>query len=255
MDIVLFDLGRTLMYFDGPLPEVIEQADHAMVQQLKQAGLEFDEARFLTAFHLHEEDDNDGRGKEFREFPTRITMKQLLAKYGFTNIADSLIDRAADALFKITQEYWHPEEDALPVIRQLAQEGYHLGIVSNASDDRDVQDLVDKLGARPYMEIILTSAAAGIRKPNPKIFHKALERWGAQPSQAVMIGDRLDADIAGAHNTGMPGIWITRRLPPEEKADHHEAACPEATVTSLLEIPEILHRMGNAPSKNQHFTR
>ena len=211
MDIILFDLGRTLMYFDGPLPDVIEQADLAMVKHLKLAGLDFDEAKFLASFHVYEEDHNNGRGTEFLEFPTRSILKNLLALYGYPKVGDSVIVGAVDALFQITQNYWHPEEDAVPVIKELSKQGYRLGIISNASDDNDVQTLVDKLGVRAYLDVVLSSANVGIRKPNPQIFQIALNRWGASPDQAAMVGDRLDADIQGAHNCGMPGIWITRR--------------------------------------------
>lgn len=72
-----------------------------------------------------------------------------------------------------------------------------MGLVSNAGDDADVQNLVDKAQIRPFFQVILTSVKEGIRKPDPKIFWKALEALDAQPEEAVMVGDNLGADILG----------------------------------------------------------
>jgi FMN phosphatase YigB (HAD superfamily) len=34
-------------------------------------------------------------------------------------------------------------------------------------------------------------------KPDPQIFHRALERLNANPAQAVFVGDHPDVDVAG----------------------------------------------------------
>lgn len=45
-------------------------------------------------------------------------------------------------------------------------------------------------------------------KPHPAIFHRTLEQLGVAPDRAVMIGDNLLTDIAGAHGVGMATLWI-----------------------------------------------
>lgn len=63
-------------------------------------------------------------------------------------------------------------------------------------------------------------AAAGKRaailgKPAPHLFGAALERLGVTSREAVMVGDNLRTDIAGAAALGMGSVWINRwgRLP------------------------------------------
>ena len=46
----------------------------------------------------------------------------------------------------------------------------------------------------------------GVKKPNPKIFNFALNLAKANPSESIMIGDSLEADIEGAHKIGMDTI-------------------------------------------------
>jgi putative hydrolase of the HAD superfamily len=59
----------------------------------------------------------------------------------------------------------------------------------------------------------IISAGAGIRKPDPKIFRLAASRAGQPLDGAWMIGDSAEADIRGARDAGLPGIWLHRGRP------------------------------------------
>jgi len=80
----------------------------------------------------------------------------------------------------------------------------------------------------------------GIRKPHPRIFQLALDRLGCIAQEAVMVGDTLGADILGAHNAGMPGIWITRRADTPDNRDHLDTIRPDLTVDSLAALLNYL---------------
>ncbi|GAB4427859.1 MAG: HAD-IIA family hydrolase [Chloroflexi bacterium OHK40] len=47
-----------------------------------------------------------------------------------------------------------------------------------------------------------------IGKPAPTMFHVAAELLGAAPARTLVIGDRLDTDIAGARAAGMPSALV-----------------------------------------------
>jgi putative hydrolase of the HAD superfamily len=57
------------------------------------------------------------------------------------------------------------------------------------------------------------SEGAGIRKPDPEIFRYAAAQAGQSLDGAWMIGDSAEADIRGACNAGLPGIWLHRGRP------------------------------------------
>jgi putative hydrolase of the HAD superfamily len=57
------------------------------------------------------------------------------------------------------------------------------------------------------------SAGAGTRKPDPEIFRLAAAQAGQPLRGAWMIGDSAEADIGGARNAGLPGIWLHRGRP------------------------------------------
>jgi HAD superfamily hydrolase (TIGR01662 family) len=133
------------------------------------------------------------------------------------------------------------EDDAIATLETLRGNGYSLGIVSNAGDDKDVQQLAQGFGIAKYFDFILTSAACSYRKPHPRIFELALSNWYCLPGEAVMIGDNLDADIRGAQGAGLYGVWISRRADPQMELQ--EQVKPDASLSRLSEFPAILDRL------------
>jgi putative hydrolase of the HAD superfamily len=59
----------------------------------------------------------------------------------------------------------------------------------------------------------VVSEGAGLRKPDPAIFHFAAAQAGHSLDRAMMIGDSAQADIGGARNAGLPGVWLHRGRP------------------------------------------
>jgi HAD superfamily hydrolase (TIGR01662 family) len=128
-----------------------------------------------------------------------------------------------------------------PTLRTLRENGYNLGIVSNAGDDTDVQQLAQGFGIAKYFDFILTSAACSYRKPHPRIFELALSNWYCPPEEAVMIGDNLDADIRGATEAGLYSIWISRRA--DTKMEDQVQVQPDANISTLSELPAVLDQL------------
>lgn len=238
-DVLLFDLGDTLVYFDGDWSEVWACADQSLEDHLRAAGLPLPDA-FIQDFRQRMQTYYRQRDTEFIEYTMLYLLRTMIAEQGLSDIPDALLQEGLAKMFVITQAHWQPESDALPTLQALQQRGYRMGMVSNSSDDSNVQDLVDKAQVRPFFEIIITSAAEGIRKPNPCIFHKALDFFAVPPQRAAMIGDTLGADILGAHNADMPGIWITRRAATPANQAHAGMIIPEAAVATLAELVALL---------------
>ena len=116
-----------------------------------------------------------------------------------------------------------------------------MGLISNAGDDEDVQQLASRFGISQYFDFILTSAACSYRKPHPRIFEIALSNWYFLPAEAVMVGDNPDADVRGAKSAGLYAIWLTRRA---GKRDASELSVqPDASLSALWELPAFLDRL------------
>lgn len=67
------------------------------------------------------------------------------------------------------------------------------------------------LGIQSYINFMVSSEEAGIEKPNPRIFKKALDKLGLQPNEVIMIGDNFKKDIAGASHLGIKSFWLNHQ--------------------------------------------
>lgn len=237
---ILFDLGNTLLYFDNEWDQVVSELDTELVHQLNLAGIETNEQEFITLFRSRMQSYYDERESEFIEYTTAYILRTSLAELGHPSISDDVIKQVLTAMYAISQAHWKREKDTIPTLDKLRAQGYKLGMISNAGDDADVQTLVDNAQLRPYFDFILTSAAQGIRKPNPQIFYTGLKHWGYHPNQVVMVGDTLGADILGAHNAGLVGIWITRRADTPQNQAHAATITPDYTIDKLSDLPGLL---------------
>ena len=241
--VLFFDLGSTLIYSKAPWPPIYEKADHAMVDILHQAGIRVDIKSFLNNFDTFLDSYYAGRGESPFEKTTFSQLSELLERNGFSEVPASTLRTALDAMYAITQKNWFLEDDALPTLKKLQGRGYRLGMISNTSDDKNVQQLVDRYGLRPYFDFILTSAGCGFRKPDMRIFNLALDYFQVPPEQTAMIGDTPEADILGANRLGIYSIWITRRV--QAPSEGELAIQPQAVVSALGQIPELLNEIEN----------
>lgn len=242
LEAVIFDLGGTLIFFDGNWGDVVMQGDLRLLQAVQAAGMHVNERTFPTRFRSQLQDYYIERETEFIEYTTAYILRQVLAEYGYLSVPDEVVRDVLAAMYTVTQSYWKPDPDAHATLEALQKRGYRLGLISNAGDDADVQRLLDQAELRTYFETILTSAAVGIRKPNPNIFWTALNHIKTHPSKAAMVGDTLGADILGAQNAGLFSILVTRYADTPANHAHAETIRPDATISGLGELPELLER-------------
>lgn len=229
--VILFDLGSTLIYSKKPWPPIYEQADRVLVEFLRQAGIPLEIKTFSSEFETFLDSYYNVRGISPIEKTTFSALNELLEQKGFLDIPASVVRAALDAMYSLTQRNWFLEADAIPTLKKLRGKGYRLGMISNTSDDKNVQQLVDRWELRPFFESIITSAGCGFRKPDKRIFQIALDHFGVPPEQIAMVGDTPEADILGANQVGLYSIWITRRANIPEEGEL--AIQPQAIITRL----------------------
>jgi HAD superfamily hydrolase (TIGR01509 family) len=120
-----------------------------------------------------------------------------------------------------------------PVLERLSQR-HRLGIVSNFYGN--LSTVCDNAKVRRYFGVIVDSAQVGLLKPDPRIFLAAIEALGIGPARAVMVGDSLRRDMAGARAAGMAHIWLA-----PDPARQGRPCCPEdRVIRSLREVEELL---------------
>lgn len=103
----------------------------------------------------------------------------------------------------------HLFEDAIEILNYL-QPHYQMHIITNGFGEAQ-QRKMEGSNIIQYFKTVTNAEMAGVKKPNPIIFHHALELANARPKESVMIGDNYEADILGALEAGYEAIFFNYR--------------------------------------------
>jgi putative hydrolase of the HAD superfamily len=124
-----------------------------------------------------------------------------------------------------------PDIDDL--LRRLRDRGLRLGIVAN--QPQAARERLGRAGIGDLFEYQGLSGLTGFSKPDPRAFEAAAGALGAAPAGCIMVGDRIDNDIAPAKALGMTTVLFRggrhRRQRPRSAAEE-----PDAVVTDVLEL-------------------
>ena len=150
-----------------------------------------------------------------------------------------------DILFsQITERLGLPDliafDDAKPVLATLRARGLALAICSNW--DWDLLEAIDNAGLTGTVDVVVSSAWVGARKPHPRIYADTLERLGLDAADALFVGDTWTCDVEGPRRAGMQPVYIRRPhygvdyTAPEASADDDDGVVRTDGLDVLLEL-------------------
>ncbi len=131
--------------------------------------------------------------------------------------------------------------DAVPCLRALKEAGYVVGVSGNQPPDVS-ERLMASLGLD--LDVIASSAAWGVEKPDPAFFTRVAEAAGLPPSEVAYVGDRVDNDVLPAKAAGMTAVFLRRGPWGYVHAAWPEAAAADIRIDSLAELPAALESAG-----------
>ncbi len=103
--------------------------------------------------------------------------------------------------FSVPDREFELREGVPEMLARLQDEGLRLGLAAN-QPTRVVAKL-DELGIGHYFSHREVSGHHGYRKPDVRLFLRACEDLGVGPERTIMVGDRIDNDVAPANALGM----------------------------------------------------
>jgi putative hydrolase of the HAD superfamily len=121
--------------------------------------------------------------------------------------------------------------DAAPALEAARADGLRVVVASNW--DVSLHEVLERIGLRPLLDGVVTSAETGAAKPAAAVFRRALEQAGdVLPGAAVHVGDSAVEDIEGARTAGLRAILIDRGGAPERDGIE--------TITTLAQLRGLL---------------
>lgn len=237
---VFFDLGDTLQHYHvEDWDQIVAELNKDLYDHLVDAGhghrmppldsfLEFTSTTMLA----HRQD----MARTNRSHALREVLELFFADQGIHDLEAS---NFMQPWYRRISELTYCPEDVKPTLELLKERGLKLGLISNTGWTSDHHDPdLERFGLKDLLNCRMYSCEVGWEKPAPQIFKAAMECLGVEPQEAVMVGDFLRYDVAGAHGVGMKGIWKQMDNRPYEADDH--SIVPDAIIRKIGELLEVL---------------
>ena len=226
---IFFDLDRTLWDFEKNSNEVLLELyqHYDLVNKVNVDSKEFIEKyKFYNEklWNLYRQ--NKIEKDVLRDERFKITLKE----FGVLN-SELAINLGKDYVAycpKKTNLYSYTHTTLKYLIRK-----YKLHIITNGFEEVQMQKL-ENSNLINYFEQIITSEQVGFKKPSKQIFKFSMLKACAKPSNSLMIGDDLNADILGAKNFGMDQVFFNPL-----KYEHSDSEITYE-INCLSELKEIL---------------
>jgi putative hydrolase of the HAD superfamily len=222
---IFFDVDFTLIY-PGPTFQGEGYARFGREHGMTLDPSRFNDAVLAASSILEDEQDHVYDGEIFVRYTGRIIEEMGGHGPAVRTCAQRVYDEWAAC------QHFFLYDDVAPALRELADRGFKLGLISNSHRPLDAfQEHFDLQG---LIAGAVSSSEHGYMKPHPSIFESALDLLGVDAADAVMVGDSLTHDIEGAKRAGMRGVLVHRSDAPTI------AAADVPIIRTLRELPDLL---------------
>lgn len=215
MKAILFDLDGTLLNRDASVKVFVEK----QYERLQDVVGHISKQRYIERFI-----ELDQRGYVWKD----KVYAQIVQEFAITKMTAE----------QLLEDYLHEFKyscvafpNLLEMLESLKNAHYRLGIITNGYGQFQM-DNIKALQIEHYFDIILVSEWEGIKKPDERIFLKALDQLQVAPGESVFVGDHPENDVRAAKQVGMKGIW--------KKDAGWDEVLADVVIEDLLELVPVL---------------
>ncbi|MBV9916470.1 MAG: HAD-IA family hydrolase [Solirubrobacterales bacterium] len=224
-NVLLLDALGTLVRLEPPVL-------HLRHQLARRFGLELSESEAATALaaeiryyraHLDAGADRESlaalRHRCAEVLRGALPQPQALDRVGTEALMQALLDSLRFSAF----------DDARGALEDARGRQQKLVVASNW--DVSLHEVLARLNLANLVDGIVTSAEVGARKPAPAVFERALALAGADPEDALHVGDSVAEDVVGAQRAGIEPVLLSR--------DGRAAPQGVRTIATLAELAQV----------------
>jgi len=240
----IFDLGETLMHLTVTWEQIREWRMKAIYETSTEHGVNLDLDDLKREYlRLHEEE-SEYAARTLEEIEIRETFVKLFDRLRLKPDQQPKMEDLVKRFFALEAESWVIFPGITEMLQQVRDLGLKMGLLSNARNDWAVREIMERLGLTRYFDAILTSAGLGVRKPRPEPFREILKMLGIAPAEAVMVGNSMEADVAGAVPLGIKTICVKFGDSVDElKIDLDVTVDPDVTVSAVSDVVPAIRQM------------
>ena len=203
---ILFDLYGTLI--DIETDESMDDIYRAIAHYLTYQGVYLPRLEVRERYYQIMKEQKEARAEEYPEIDVEAIWSKLLLQEGiksdFTRGEQAKV--IAHIYRGISREHLQLYAGVEEVLSKL-QSGYTLGLVTDAQSCFAVPEM-KAVGLHGYFHSFTISSHYGFRKPDSRLFQKALDRMALQPSDVIAVGNDMFRDVYGAQQMGIKTIFF-----------------------------------------------
>lgn len=223
---VFFDVDFTLIY-PGPTFQAEGYRRACAAHGIEVDPAKFDDATAASSFILDEVEEQIYNHDIFIHYTASIIEKMGGRGAKVVDVAREVYDQWS------VNHHFEMYDDVAPVLRELQERGFIVGVISNSH--RSLDAFAEHFSLRNIITVSVSGFEHGYMKPHRSIFDAALERAKVRANEAMMVGDSIAHDIEGALNAGWRAVLLRRS---GERPDGLPAGLP--VITTLGDLPALL---------------
>jgi putative hydrolase of the HAD superfamily len=233
---LLFDVNGTLV--DIETDERMEEAYRAIAHFLTYQDITLHRGEVLELYFQVMKEQFGASKEQFPEFDVVAVWREILRRHASSythSLPPEKLDQMplfiAEMQRGISRKRLCAFPNAPEVLAHL-EKHYKLAVVSDAQTPYGAPEL-RAVGLAGYFDPIVISGDYGYRKPDPRLFQKALDELRVRPEHAIFVGNDRYRDVFGAQQLGMKTVLFASG----PGAHHAQDAEPDYIIYHFSELP------------------
>lgn len=213
MDIkgVIFDINGTLVDIltDEGMEEIFRAISHFLTYQ----GIDLNRWQIKEQYEKIMEEQRAKSGEAFPEFDAVALWRELIRRQrkALWPLSAGKLEQMPLFLAEIYRGISRQRLKLYPGVREVLEEWrgrYRLAVVSDGQSAWAIPEM-RATGIDAFFRPIVISGDHGFRKPDPRLFQKALAGMRLKPGNVVFVGNDMYRDIYGAGRLGMKTVFFS----------------------------------------------
>lgn len=132
--------------------------------------------------------------------------------------------------------------DTISTLEALRARGLRIGLISDCTDDLP-QEWPD-CPAAPYVDSVIFSFTAKVKKPDPRIYALACDALGVAPGECLYVGDGGSDELTGASAVGMTAVRVQ-----DDGGENHRFEADTWTGAEIATLGELVGGLDGAGAR------